>query len=158
MNGFWWNCVLTLAWVALTGTVTIGNTVVGFLIGTGILMLAGRAIGAPAYVQTVSAAVVLVAAFLRDLVIANLAVARDILRRQSQLRPGIIRVPLEAKTDSEITTFANLLTLTPGSTSLDVSEDRSTLYLHVVYLDSGGPDATRDEVKKVEARVLKVTR
>lgn len=158
MNGFWWNCVLTIAWVAMTGQVTVANTVIGFLIGTGILMLAGRAIGAPGYVQTVSAVVVLALAFLRDLVIANLAVARDILRRQSQLRPGIIGVPLDAKTDGEITTFANLLTLTPGSTSLDVSEDRSTLYLHVVYLDPKGPDATREQVKEVEARVLKVTR
>lgn len=159
MNGFWWNCVLAVAWALITGDLSITNVVIGFLIGTGILMLVGRAVGSPGYVRTVWAFIVLVAVFLRDLTVANIAVAHDLLTPKSQLRPGIIRVPLSAKTETEITLLANLLTLTPGTTSIDISEDRSTLYLHVMYLDREGPDRTREKIQReIEARLLRVTR
>ena len=159
MRGFWWNCVLTAAWLAITGELTLANAVIGFAIGTVLLMVAGRAIGAPGYVETVWSLVKLIAVFLRELTLANMLVAHDLLTPRSRLRPGIIKIPLDAQTDQEIMLLANLLTLTPGTTSIDVSEDRSTLYLHVMYLDKDGPDKTREAVKRVmEARLLKVTR
>jgi multicomponent Na+:H+ antiporter subunit E len=159
MNGFWWNCALAVAWALITGDLSITNVVIGFLIGTGILMLVGRAVGSPGYVRTVWAFIVLAVVFLRDLTIANFAVAHDLLTPKSQLRPGIIKVPLTATTDAEITALANLLTLTPGTTTIDISEDRSTLYLHVMYLDREGPDRTREKIQReIEARLLRVTR
>lgn len=159
MNGFLWNCVLTAAWVAITGEVTLANTLIGFAVGTGVLMLVGGAIGAPGYVSTVWALAQLIAVFLKELTLANMLVAHDLLTPRSKLRPGIIKIPLDAKTDQEITVLANLLTLTPGTTSIDVSEDRSHLYLHVMYLDREGPDKTREAIKRgIEARLLKVTR
>ena len=80
-------------------------------------------------------------------------------RQLDHLRPGIIRIPLDAKTDNEISILANMLTLTPGTTSIDISDDRTALYLHVMYLDKEGPEATRDRIKhEVEARLLRVTR
>jgi multicomponent Na+:H+ antiporter subunit E len=46
-----------------------------------------------------------------------------------------------------------LINLTPGSVALDVSPDRRTLYVHVMYIDT--PDAARDEIKRgFERRVL----
>lgn len=159
MNGFWWNCILAAAWVLITGDLTLTNAVIGFLIGTGILMLVGRAVGSPGYVRTVWASIVLTVVFLRDLALANIAVAHDLLTPKSQLRPGIIRVPLTVTTDAEITVLANLLTLTPGTTTIDISADRSTLYLHVMYLDREGPDRTREKIQReIEARLLRVTR
>ncbi len=52
------------------------------------------------------------------------------------MKPGIIRIPLEAKTDLEITLLANLITLTPGTLSLDVSDDKKVLYVHAMYIKS----------------------
>lgn len=159
MKGFWWNCVLAAAWLLITGDLTLSNAAIGFALGAVVLVLVGPTLGAPGYLQSVWAFVVLLAAFLRDLTLANLLVAHDLLTPKSQLRPGIIRIPLEAATDNEISILANLLTLTPGTTSIDISDDRSTLYLHVMYLDKEGPDATRQRIKReIEARLLKVTR
>ena len=54
---------------------------------------------------------------------------------RSDQRSGIIGVPLDAPTDLEITTLANLISLTPGTLSLDVSTDRKTLYVHAIEME-----------------------
>ena len=57
------------------------------------------------------------------------------LTPRARARTGVLAIPLEAKSDLEITMLANLITLTPGSVSLDVSSDRRFLYLHAMYID-----------------------
>ncbi len=68
--------------------------------------------------------------FLRELTLSSWAVARAAFARRQAYRPAIVAVPLRLRTDMGIATFANLITLTPGTTSLHVSSDRSTLYVH----------------------------
>jgi multicomponent Na+:H+ antiporter subunit E len=71
------------------------------------------------------------------------------------MRPGIIAIPLDARTDLEITLLANLITLTPGTLSLDVSADRRVLYIHVMYIDNDDIEAVRRNIKDgFERRVL----
>jgi multicomponent Na+:H+ antiporter subunit E len=75
------------------------------------------------------------------------------------MRPGVIAIPLNARTDVEITLLANLITLTPGTLSLDVSADRSVLYIHVMYIDNDDIDAVRRKIKEgFERRILEVLR
>jgi multicomponent Na+:H+ antiporter subunit E len=57
-----------------------------------------------------------------------------------------VAVPLDAKTDLEIAVLANLITLTPGSLSVDVSDDRRTLYVHAMFVSD--PDQVRTEIKR----------
>jgi multicomponent Na+:H+ antiporter subunit E len=159
MNGFLWNCLLAIVWVFVTGEANVYGAAVGFIIGTGILVVIGPAIWAPNYLRKVFCFTRLVVLFFRDLVRANLEVSFDVLTRQSRLRPGIIAVPLDVKTDAEITALASLLTLTPGTTALDVSPDRSTMYVHFMYLDEDGPEAARRKIKEgLERHLLEVTR
>ncbi|MBP9944414.1 MAG: monovalent cation/H+ antiporter subunit E, partial [Desulfomicrobium sp.] len=75
------------------------------------------------------------AVFLWDIVIANLTVARLILGPVRRLRPAFITFPLDLKNDFAITVLAHSLSLTPGTVSSKVSEDRSTLLIHVLDLD-----------------------
>jgi multicomponent Na+:H+ antiporter subunit E len=60
------------------------------------------------------------------------ATIRAILGRPERLRPAILAVPLDVRSSGGITLFASMVTLTPGTTSLDVSDDRKTLYVHVM--------------------------
>jgi multicomponent Na+:H+ antiporter subunit E len=93
--------------------------------------------------------------FLWELVLANLRVAFDVLTPRHRMRPGIIAVPLAARSDLEITLFANLISLTPGSLSLDVSDDRRVLYVHATYLEDA--EALRARVKRAfERRVVEL--
>jgi multicomponent Na+:H+ antiporter subunit E len=62
------------------------------------------------------------------------------------LRPGIIAFPLTVTRDAEITVLANLITLTPGTLSVDVSEDRRILYVHAI--DASNKDALIREIAR----------
>lgn len=77
----------------------------------------------------------------------------------SHVCPGVVAIPLDARTDVEIALLANLITLTPGSVSLDLSEDRRVLYVHAMYIDGGDVEAYRRSVKEgLERRVLELLR
>jgi multicomponent Na+:H+ antiporter subunit E len=81
------------------------------------------------------------------------------LAAESYVCPGVVAIPLDARTDAEITLLANLITLTPGSVTLDLSEDRSVLYVHAMYIDGGDVEAYRRSVKEgLERRVLELLR
>jgi multicomponent Na+:H+ antiporter subunit E len=81
------------------------------------------------------------------------------LAAESYVCPGVVAIPLDARTDTEITLLANLITLTPGSVSLDLSEDRRVLYVHAMYIDGGDVEAYRRSVKEgLERRVLELLR
>ncbi len=81
------------------------------------------------------------------------------LAAESYVCPGVVAIPLDARTDAEITMLANLITLTPGSVSLDLSDDRSVLYVHAMYIDGGDVEAYRRSVKAgLERRVLELLR
>lgn len=74
----------------------------------------------------------LIALFFRDLALSVRDVAILVLRPRRPFRSAIVAVPLDVKSDEGITLLANMITLTPGTTSLHVSENRSTLYAHVM--------------------------
>jgi multicomponent Na+:H+ antiporter subunit E len=76
--------------------------------------------------------------FLYELMVSAIRVAIVVVTPdlKSALRPAIVAVPLTVKSDAEITLLANLITLTPGTLSVDVSDDRSLLYVHVLTLST----------------------
>lgn len=81
------------------------------------------------------------------------------LAPESYVCPGVVAIPLDARTDAEIALLANLITLTPGSVTLDLSEDRRVLYVHAMYIDGGDVEAYVRSVKEgLERRVLELLR
>lgn len=158
MNGLFLHMLLALVWVAITGDVSGSNFVVGFGLGFVILLFTQRVVGQPTYTIKVWRVLTLALFFVRELVKANLRVAYDVLTPGFQLRPGVVALPLDARTDTEITLLANMITLTPGTLSLDVSADRSVLYLHVMYLDEDVDTFRRTIKDGFERRILEVLR
>jgi multicomponent Na+:H+ antiporter subunit E len=107
------------------------------------------------YIGRVHRVVGLAAYFFWELVKANLRLALDVATPRFHMRPGIVAVPLDATQDSEILLLSMLINTTPGSVALDVSADRKTLYVHVMYMDT--PEGAREEIKTgFERRVLAV--
>ena len=80
-------------------------------------------------------AIRLILSFFRELWLSNLTVARIVLSPKVRIRPGIVAYHTRLRTDVGITTLANLITLTPGTLTLDLSKDRSTLYIHTINVD-----------------------
>lgn len=74
--------------------------------------------------------------FIIELVKASVDVTVAVLSNKQKLKPAIVAVPLDLRTDMGITTLANIVSLTPGTTSLHISDDRKTLYVHVLDRES----------------------
>lgn len=99
--------------------------------------------------------VVLSGVFIKELVMSSVAVARQVIGDSSALKPAILAVPVGLRSRAGITTLANCVSLTPGTTSLHVSEDLSTLYVHV--LDAPDPDAVVQSIKDTfETRIKEI--
>jgi multicomponent Na+:H+ antiporter subunit E len=157
VNAFLWNILLALAWVAMTGGFTPLNLALGFGLGYAILFFAQRILGPATYFRKVRQALGFTGYFIRQLVLANLRLAHDVITPGFSMRPAVVAVPLDAQTDLEITLLANLITVTPGSFSLDISDDGKVLYVHAMYVDD--PEAYRREIKDgYERRVLELLR
>ena len=92
--------------------------------------------------------------YLKNLVQANIAVAYDIISPKYRMQPGIIRVPLQLKSDFSILMLVNLITMTPGTMSLDISNDKKYLYIHAMYLKD--KEKVVEEIKSMENRVRKI--
>jgi multicomponent Na+:H+ antiporter subunit E len=98
-----------------------------------------------------------VAFYLKELVLSNLRVAYDALTPTHYMSPAFVGIPLDVKTDFEILLLANLITMTPGTVSLDLSSDRRTLYVHAMYVTDA--DTLRRKIKAdLERRVIQLLR
>ena len=146
--------LLGLAWVALTGDLSPANVVFGVVLGSLVLRVS-RPLGPYPIFETVRPlkAVGLLVFLVWQIVVANLKVVAAVLGPRRLLRPAVVAVPLDARTDNQIALLSNLISLTPGTLSLDVSPDRRTLYVHA--MATSGPDDLRREIKEgFERRVL----
>ncbi len=158
MSAFLLNILLALAWVALTGRFTTVNFAFGFALGYGALWLAQRILGPSSYFGKARRFLGFVLFFLWEVFKANLRVAYIVLNPRYRLRPGVVAVPLDARSDAEITLLANLITMTPDSLSIDVSADRKVLYIHTMDIGED-PVRFRRKVKDgFERRLLEVMR
>ncbi len=126
--------VLALMWAAITGSFTFGNLLFGGAIGFVALWLMRDRIVRPTLARKFGRALSLALLFLYELTLSAIRVAILVLRpdMKKHLKPAIVAFPLTVRSDPEITLLANLITLTPGTLSVDVSKDRRVLYVHVL--------------------------
>ncbi|MEL6517664.1 MAG: Na+/H+ antiporter subunit E [Pseudomonadota bacterium] len=156
MNLFALNVTLAVVWAALWADFSLLQLLVGFVAGFGGLWLAQPLFNAPSsYFLRAWRVVRLIGYFLYELILSSFRVAWDVVTPTHLSNPAIIRMPLDAKTDLEILLVTNLISLTPGTLSLDVTPDRSCLIVHAMFADD--PDALVDELKGgMERMVMEV--
>lgn len=85
--------------------------------------------------KRVFAAVDLYFFFALDVVRSSLRVAYDVLTPRHRMQPAIIAVDVSALSDRQLLVMANMITMTPGSMGVGLSEDHKTFYVHLMYLD-----------------------
>lgn len=129
------NLLLSFIWVALTGTFTLEYFIFGFMLSYAIMWIISTKRHEDQYFKRGPKLVAFFFFFIYELVKANMQVAYDVITPRYYMKPGIIRIPLAANTDLEITLLANLISLTPGTLSLDVSDDKKVLYVHAMYVE-----------------------
>lgn len=157
MSLFILNVIFAVVFTALLGSGRISVFLLGFILGYAALWLSKPLYPDTHYFTKLPKTINLAGYFLKELLVSNLRVLWDVITPGHINRPGIIGVPLSASTNLEIFLLANLISLTPGTLSVDLAEDRKTLYVHVMFLDD--VEAARADIKNgLERRVLEVTR
>ncbi|WP_062014228.1 Na+/H+ antiporter subunit E [Aureimonas sp. AU4] len=155
MNPFVANLLLSLVWLVVTGTFSLGNLVFGFFLGAGSLFLIREQIGAVSYFRRGRKIVSLVLFLIYDLAISAWRVARTVLSPRLDVRPGVFLYRHRVSSEFEIALLSNLVGLTPGTLILDISDDERTLFVHA--LDCSDPNARRREIRDgFERRILEL--
>ena len=155
MTTFAAHLLLAMVWAALTGTFSLRSLATGFVIAYGVLYAASPVLKPTRYFHRVNRLVGFIFYFAWLVIEANVKVARAVLSPSLPIRPGIIAVPLETEKEAQVVLVANLVTLTPGTLSMDISKDRRTLYVHA--LDASDPDAVRRDIRRqLESKLREV--
>ncbi len=152
MKVFGWNLALALAWCALAGRLTVTDLLVGYAIGYGVLGWVVPSAAARTYVQRIPRLIEFIVVYAAEVIVSSLRIAWEIITPVPRRRPGIIVVPLDLETDTEIALLANLITFTPGTVTIDIAEDRSHLVVHDMFIHD--PDAARAHIKQRYERLV----
>ncbi|MCM3723841.1 MULTISPECIES: Na+/H+ antiporter subunit E [Solibacillus] len=128
----------------------------GFLVGTLILYAMHRFFGTQFYLRRVLKIIKLILIFIRELLSSSISVLKQVLDPQMNFTPGIFTYETELRGDYQVTTLALLLTLTPGSVVMEVSEDNSTFYIHAMDIEESKETVLRS-IGKFERAILEVT-
>lgn len=144
---------LLIMWLILNSTLAIAHVLLGLVLGWSIPWATRAIWNRQMSLRRPAAALRLTGTVLYDIVVANLIVAKLILGPVSALRPAFVRVPLDIQEPYAIWTLASIITLTPGTVSSVLSEDRRSLLVHVLDLDD--EDALVAQIKQRYERPLK---
>jgi multicomponent Na+:H+ antiporter subunit E len=104
--------------------------------------------------RAVPSVVLYLVTFLRELVVANLQVARIVLSPSLPIQPAVVEVPLRVESDAAVTTIANSITLTPGTLTMDYDTETNTLYVHSIAVDD--PESVIEPIRTWEDYALAV--
>jgi len=157
MKGLLIHLALALLWTAL-GDPSLGRFLVGLVLTFATLMALRRVFGVDAYVRRVLGFLRFLFVFAREFLKSNLTVARTVLfESRETLYPDFITYDLSGLRTGEILLLSHCITLTPGTTSVEVSDDGQTLVIHA--LDARDPDAVRQGIDTtLRAAILAFTR
>ena len=151
------NLFLAFAWMLINGDYSGIDFSIGFIIGFFVLWLSQPFGLKSSYFRRFRAVVVLLVYFVYELLVSVGRVVWDVITPKHLSVPDIVYVPLDAKTDLEITLLANLVSLTPGTLSLDITADKKYLILHAMFAEDHR--VVIDGIKNgMEKKLLEVTR
>ncbi|KOS66200.1 monovalent cation/H+ antiporter subunit E [Lysinibacillus contaminans] len=153
------NLFIATLWLLLQDEVVPQFTtfLMGFIVGIGILYVMHRFYGTQFYLRRVFSIVRLMLLFNWELLLSSYSVLKQITTPKLTITPGIFTYKTELKGDWEVTALALLLTLTPGSVVMEVSEEGDLFYIHAMDMEES-KDAVIRSIGKFEQAIMEVTR
>lgn len=149
----WLSALLALAWLMLQQSLAVPQVLTALILGLGLPHLLRRFLGSRLRVRGVGPALRFAAIVLGDIVVSNLTVARLVLRPRARPQPAWIAVPYELESPVAITLLASIITMTPGTVSAVIDEERRTIHVHA--LDCDDPSAMTAQIVERYERPLK---
>ncbi|MFA5684712.1 MAG: Na+/H+ antiporter subunit E [Lysobacteraceae bacterium] len=141
-----------LVWLLLVGEISVAQVLLAILLGALLPLIDHHLRPDHAHMRRPLTFMRLTAVVLYDIVKSNINVARLILGRESKLRPAFIWVAMDIQNPYGIAALTGIITMTPGTVSVLLSDDRHYLLLHC--LDAADPVAVAREIKTRYERPL----
>lgn len=130
------NLGLAFVWCLLQDEISLRQFLIGCAVGVAAMSFFPRSFQQERrYLGKVRLSFQLGLFFVKELIIANWTVLKQVLAPRLNVRSGIIAYPLELRDDILITLLANMITLTPGTLSVEVAPDRKFLFIHFLDVD-----------------------
>jgi multicomponent Na+:H+ antiporter subunit E len=144
---------LLVVWLVLWGNVTTANILSGVLVAAAVQFLPDpHPVGGRFSVRPL-AALRFAGYFAYKVVEASVVVAREVVSRRDRINTGIVEVPLLGASDALVTVVANAFGLMPGSVTVEVERESSTLYVHVLHLRS--VEEVRRDIHRLEVMAVR---
>ena len=152
------NLIMAGMWLLFHQDPNIADFIIGFAIGFALLALFQPVVGSANYVRRTLAFLRFVLVFLREFIMANVAVTLTVLFGSRQgIHPNFITLDVSGMKPFEILVLSYCITLTPGTTSVEIEDDFKTLIVHA--LDAKHPEQVRRQINRsLRDAILKFTR
>ena len=147
------NIILAIIWMFLSGSYTFNNFLLGFLIGIGLVYLFKKVLPGSFYLKRVYKVIKLIVVFFIELMKANIDVSKIVLQPRLKNQPGFFIYHTDLKHDWQIVLLSNLITLTPGTVVLGISDDRTKIYINSIDFST-----KEEEIESIKSSLEKVVR
>lgn len=147
------NVFLAWIWMFFSNDYSTITFFKGYFFGLLIIIILRRFFQSRFYLLSVIAIIKLSVIFLSELIKANIAVLKVILSPSSKMKPGIFSFETSLTKGWEITLLSNLITLTPGTLVMEVSDDNKTLYIHAIDIDDA--EQIKHDIKNTFEKAIK---
>jgi len=140
--------IALIFWLLITLSLSLDNMIVGILAALTTSLLFGnhfiKGVGKFAEPHRYGWLLIYIFIFLWECIKANFDVAYRVLHPAMPIKPGIVKVKLEVKSNIAKTMLANSITMTPGTIAVDVIDD--IMYIHWIYVSSDDPKIYSEKV------------
>lgn len=147
------NFFIALVWMLISSSLNAATFVIGYIIGFVLIFMMRRFFNNRIYTVRLWAAFKLMLLFFRELTLSNISVLLLVIKPKLNIKPMIFSMPTELEHDWEITLLSSLITLTPGTIVINVSDDQNTLYIHALHVDD--VDEAIDSIKNSFEKAIK---
>lgn len=148
--------LLLVVWLMLNGSVSPGHIILGAVLAIIIPLICAPLQVPQPRIASPFRALRYVLMVLGDIVVANIQVALLVVGPMRRINPGFVAVPLDLQETLPITVLASTVTMTPGTVSAEVSEDRKWLYVHVLDMPADEQEVIEHIKQRYEAAIKEI--
>lgn len=142
---------IAMIWLFLSPTRDLPRLMIGLLVGWLLLAAFRPLLPKDTYMKGLTAFIIWCWAFLKALVLSQIRVSMIVLSPKTHpIHPGFVEFPLRDLRDPEIILLSHSISLTPGTTTVEVDKERQILLVHA--LEAGDPEGT---IRDIEDNLLK---
>ena len=147
------NIILAFLWMFMNADMSVGTFVTGYLIGLVAVYLFRNFLPGRFYLRRLYLMIKLLFIFIIELVKANIDVVKIVMSPKIDIHPGFYAYPSDLQEEWEVALLSTLITLTPGTVVVAISDDYSIIYIHGLDMDDA--DEEIDNIKAAFENVIK---